>query len=452
MAQRFSPNELRRQIIEALAEAIQASNARPGDIETVSIMAQRGGSAFLDHAGTTLYLGPNNDTRAVFEGGAIDDKQGDEVYQTTGHLPSMFFLPAKLHWWQRHHPRIALRTATVASLGGWVAYQLTGDLAETPGTLAELGLADVETGLPAQRLLNRLNVSLDLLPQAIMVGEPTGKISAAVASQVGLGAGTQVCLAGPDAQVALFATGSTEVGDTAVIAGWSAPVQRVTARPMFDGQRRTWVGQHILEGQWLAEANPGDTGATLDMVRAMLVGHISSPQFSELASSASDDTIPAFAFWGPRALDLSNPGMSVGGLLTPSPITHEGIDPASVARATFENIAFAIHECVELLDEVTVASTRPLSLTGGMSASRFFARLLATTLGRPILRHDVQSSALGAAIIASVPVAEWRGAVSLLAKKAETVEPTTIDVIEQANRYSRWRRLRERLDALTEEF
>lgn len=452
LAQRFTPNDLRRRIVDVLAEAVSASGARPDDVDTLAITAQRGGTAFLDQLGNTLYVGPNSDIRAVFEGGAIDDAHADEVYATTGHLPSMFFVPAKLHWWRQHHPRIARRTANIASLGAWVAYQLTGELAETPATLTELGLADVSTGLPAPRLLDQLNVSLDLLPRTTPAGESIGELSAVIASLVGLADGTRVCLAGPDAQIATLATGSTEPGDTTIVAGWSAPVQRVTATPPFDGQRRTWAGRHIVDDRWLAEANPGDTGATLDMVRGMLAGHVSPQRFSELAATAPTDAIPAFAFWGPRALDLSNPGMSIGGLLTPSPITHEGLTAPAVARATFENIAFAIRECVAMLDEVTGAATSPIALTGGMSTSGFFAQMLATTLAKPVWRHDARSAALGAAIVSSAPAAEWQATAKRLAERAELIEPATSDVMEAADRYSRWLALRERLDAMASEF
>ena len=105
-----------------------------------------------------------------------------------------------------------------------------------------------------------------------------------------------------------------------------------------------------------------------------------------------------------------------------------------------------------MLDGVIGASTKPIALTGGMSASGFFAELLATTLGRPVRRHDARSGALGAAIVASVPDREWQATVRRLGKRAETIEPASADAIEAADRYSRWLTLRERLDSLAEAF
>ena len=63
----------------------------PANIDAVAVTSQRQAVAFIDGDGGTVYVGPNTDLRAVFEGAAIDDQIGEVVYETTGHLPSMLF-------------------------------------------------------------------------------------------------------------------------------------------------------------------------------------------------------------------------------------------------------------------------------------------------------------------------------------------------------------------------
>jgi xylulokinase len=259
-----------------------------------------------------------------------------------------------------------------------------------------------------------------------------------------------VVLAGPDAQVAALGAGCVAPGDIVVMAGWSAPVQRVTKRPMPDGARRTWVVRHPVDGRWASEANPGDTGGTLDMVRRLLGPRMSPLRLDRLAASAPRTDLSVYALWGPRALDLSNPGMSLGGLLTPSPVTYEGIGAAQVARATLENIAYAIRECVELLAEVCGAGANEVALTGGMANSEVFAEMLATTLGCTVRRHDAQGAAIGAAIVASLGRDEWAKAAAAMVDRGEAVHPGG-DVVETNERYGRWLRLRAGLDALADE-
>ena len=452
-AERFAPADLRRRVLDCLARAVHTTNVEPDAISRIAVTAQRGGTAFLDTHGTTLYVGPNTDVRTVFEGAAIDDQMRADVYAATGHLPSMFLTPAKLHWWRQHRPRRARHIATVASLGSWALHQLTGAFGETPSTLVEAGLADVATGQPAVALLTRLDVSLDALPNVVSEGAVVGSLGREAADAVGLRVGTPVALAGPDAQITALGAGSVRPGDTTAIAGWSAPVHRVTAIPTFDAARRTWVGRHVIDGRWIVEANPGDTGRTLETVRQMLGPRMGLERFDRLATAASDRELPIVAAWGPRALDMSDPGMSLGGLIAPSPITYEGIDAGAVARATLENIAFAIRECLALVDEVAGASTgdRTLTLTGGMANSPVFASMLAAVVGRPVRLQSPRSAAIGAAMVSTLAGGDISAAAGQIASRAVDVTPSPTDVRDATERYQRWLHVRRALDRLAEE-
>jgi sugar (pentulose or hexulose) kinase len=451
-AERFAPAELRRRVLHCLASAIQVAAVAPDSISRIAITAQRGGTAFADFQGETLYVGPNTDVRAVFEGAAIDDRLASEVYATTGHLPSMLLGPAKLHWWREHYPRRARRIATIASLGGWAAHSLTGAFGETSSTLVEAGLADVTTGDPAWALLAQLGVSRGALPTVVSEGAVVGALNRASGDATGMNVGTPVALAGPDAQVAAVGAGSVRPGDTVVIAGWSAPLQRVTVTPRFDAARRTWVSRHALRGRWIAEANPGDTGRTLDTVRRMLGPGMTLQRFDRLAATAPERDLPIVAVWGPRALDMSRLGISIGGLIAPAPITYQGIDTGAVARATLENIAFAVRECLALVDEVAgaTATDQPLTLTGGMANSPVFAAMLAAVVGKPVRRQSPRAAAIGAALVCALAANDVEIAAARIASQATDVTPTPDEVRDATERYERWLYVRGKLDALAE--
>jgi xylulokinase len=447
--ERFDPSHLRAAIFDVLGDACRAAAIEPNEVAAISVTAQRGGLALLRDDGTPVHLAPNTDVRAVFEGAAIDERLAGDVYARTGHLPSMFFTPAKLRWWTVHHPVIAKRIATATTLGTWAVRELTGELAETPTQLAEAGLLDVTSATHPADLLHKLDVSPDLLPRMIDEGEPTAGLHADAAVATGLSAGTPVYLAGPDTQLATLGAGCAEVGDTCVAAGWSAPIQRVTSSPVFDDARRTWVGLHPIEGRWTAESNPGDTGRTLDTVRRLLGVRMTAARFDALAASAPERTEQVLALWGPRALDMSNPGMSLGGLLSPTPITFDGIDAATVARASLENVSFALRECVALLDSIAL-STAPVALTGGMAASDVFARMLASVLDTPVAVQHPRGSAIGAAVVASRPRRDWAAAAAELAGRRRLVEPDARASIDYRERFGRWQWLRGKLDELAE--
>ena len=148
LAHAYNPRLLRERLLRVLAQGAQA--AGPRNVAAVAVTAQRLATCFFDADLATLSAGANNDTRAVFQGGAMDDAHGSLIHRTTGHLPSMLFAPAKYAWWRESRPRTARRIAKTAGLDAWAALQLTGTLAETRLGLGEAGLLDVTSGKPAR--------------------------------------------------------------------------------------------------------------------------------------------------------------------------------------------------------------------------------------------------------------------------------------------------------------
>ena len=447
LAREFNPRALRERLLRVLAEG--AGAAGPHGVRTIAVTAQRGAACFLDASLATVSAGPNTDVRAVFQGSAIDEARQAEVHGTTGHLPSMLFVPAKFAWLRESRPRAAARAAKVAGLDAWAALQLTGALAETAAGLAESGLLDVTTGEPASALLRRLGVPADLLPPVIPRGAAVGRLTREAAEATGLPETVDVRLAGPDAQAAALGCGAVEPGSAAVCAGWSAPVQITTGAPVFDPQRRTWTTLHALAGRWAVEANAGDAGRTLDAVRRLIAPRASWTRFAAMAASAPEGAPPVAALLGPRALDLSNPGMTMGGLLLPAPVAQEGLDAASVARAAFENAAFAVCESLDLARSVAGADADGAAVSGGMAESALLPRLLADVLGEPLRVHR-NATAAGAAALAVSSPEELPARAAAFAARGERVEPGPRSP-ELRDSHQRWLRLRERLDAMSDE-
>ena len=450
LARHFSPGELHQRVTSLLRDGLQASGVKPSDVGAVSITAQRQAVAFLDGEGRTVYVGPNTDLRAVYEGAALDERLAESIYASTGHLPSFFFTPAKLHWWRRHHPRTFRRVRRVLTLGSWVAYQLTGEQADLPSLMNEAGLTGVRDRRPSA-LLADMEVDASLLPSLADEGTAIGRLQRNPADLIGLPAGTPVVLAGPDTQAALLGMGVALPGEFGVVSGWSTPVQTVTSQPTLDSQRRTWAGYHLLPGRWVAEATAGDTGGTLDTVRRLLGPRANRDRLDRLIIQSRLGANLATAFWGPHALDLASTGVAMGGLLTPVPITYNAIHAGHLARATMENIAYAVRECLERLTTIAGNSPTLVSLSGGLARSAIFPQLLADATGTPVRLHHHRASAIGAAIAASAPSSEWEQAARAIASKGVLVSPDVRSTLEYSHLYQRWLRLKARLNELSGE-
>src|SRR5213078_195017 len=75
--------------------------------------------------------------------------------------------------------------------------------------------------------------------------------------------------------------------------------------------------------------------------------------------------------------------------------------PLHIGRAVLEGVAFAMADCHDALTEAG-ASIETIALTGGGARSRFWGRLIATVIARPLLLPPLAplGPALGAARLA----------------------------------------------------
>jgi len=100
-------------------------------------------------------------------------------------------------------------------------------------------------------------------------------------------------------------------------------------------------------------------------------------------------------------------------------------DRAAMARAVLEGVAFALADGLDAL-EARGPRIEALALIGGGARSLLWARIIATALDRPMLRHEATHAgvATGAARLARIAVGD--GSIAEIATKptvSETVMP-----------------------------
>ncbi len=434
----FGPDDLAG-ALQRLVE--NAAAAADGDVAAVAVTGQREGIAFRDAAGEALFASPNVDARAAAEGMAIDGARAEAVYHATGHLPSLMQAPAKLAWLRTHRPDAAARVAAVLPLVDWLATLLGASAAVSRTLAAENGLLDVASGVVPAALLAEAAFDAALVPPVADDGHVGG------AADDGPLAGCPVVLGGADTQCALLGMGVLDVGQCGVPAGWSAPLQLVTASPIFDAQMRTWTSVHAAVGRWILESNAGETGRAWEWVANLLsVTPESAGRIAESAPIGSRDVLTAL---GAPAMRASSMNASVGAIAFPLPLVMSDAGLPDVLRSTLEACAYAIRGNLEQLDEVSGARVDQLHLGGGMSRIGLLPQMLADVIDRPVrLPRSPETSAVGAAMLAFVAI----GRFASLADAAEamtggqlTFEPRPRPSAEYDDYYARWRELSERM-------
>ncbi len=436
LAREFEPEAVLSAVLDLMRRAVGRAGA---EVAAVAVTSMRQAVAFLDGGGRCLYLGPNVDLRAVFEGAAMDAARADAIYRTTGHLPSLFLAPARLAWMRANRPGLFERISTAVTLPDWLIMELTGRLASEPTLAGEAGLLDVASGSWAVDLAAELGIPMDGSVPIVGAGTPVGGLSRGAARRAGMMPGTPVTSAGADTQCAALGMGATEPGQAAIVAGWSAPVQQVTAAPSPSEGRATWFGCHLEPGRWVAESSAGDAGRAYSWI-----SETTGRPFDELESGAEAAGAGAegtVAVLGHPAMDMSAVGVRGGGWVFPVPITMNERGPGHLARAGLESAAFSIRASLERLEGVTGQPPRSVALGGGMARSGLFRRIVANVIGADILVCGHGSATAAGAFACAMsalgdrrtPATGGGGAGELI-----RVSPDRLSSAEYRDHYERW--------------
>ena len=450
LAREFDPDVLMETVGRLTGEVLEGHAIRPADIGAIGLTGQRQGVVFLDDKGKELYSGPNIDLRAIFEGAAIDEELGGEIYAITGHFPGLLFAPARLRWFRENRPQTYEKVSSILTIPGWLAYKLTGNLVSQPSLDGEAGLLDINVKKRSPHLMERLGVAPSLLPPLSPGDIPADPLTARMAARWGLGEGIPVVSAGPDTQCGLLGMGLVESGHVGAVIGWSGALQMVTANPCHDEGMRTWAGCYPLDGLWVAESNIGDAGGAYRWLKDTLLGKDAPFEQAEYLAVQAEASDGVMAFLGPGPVSSLKAGLKMGGLFFPTPLSFQETTHGQLFRAALESIACSVKANLATLGEVTGKDISTLHLGGGMANSRTLAATLANLLGFPVERSvSPQVSVRGAALAA----ASFTDSSTTLKERAleaadlrDHVEPGTASDIAQCQEwYAEWLSLYERL-------
>ena len=453
MARSFDPDGLWRTFSSLAGEAVRGAGIEGGQVSAVAVTSQRGAVAFLDNAGKEVYVGPNLDLRAVFEGAEMDEEFGDRLYRQTGHRPAFLFAPAKLKWFQRQCPEAYARISRVLTLADWLVMRLTGEVASEATLAGEAGLLDIQGRTWCSGLLSELGVVSSGVPLADP-GTVVGRVTGDAASDTGLAPGTPVAVAGADTQCGLLGMGATDEAQVGVVAGWSTAIQMVTAQPVLPPGGKTWTGCSLARDSWVLESSAGDAGNSFRWLTETLCG--SGPggfqEMDALAQDVEPGAEKAMAYLGPSRMDAAVSGMRWGGILFPVPMTFSGMDRGQLARSALEAIAYAVRANLEQAEDVAGVRAADLLLGGGMTRTAAFATVLTDVVGRQIglsPAHNV--TALGAYLCASTSLGDFSSleeASSSVRARLEVLTPDPAASAEYGDHYQRWNELAAGLEEL----
>jgi sugar (pentulose or hexulose) kinase/phosphoglycerate dehydrogenase-like enzyme/ribulose-5-phosphate 4-epimerase/fuculose-1-phosphate aldolase/putative sterol carrier protein len=434
---------------EASRAVLARANAQAGEVAGVAVTAMRFASVLLDAAGEVLFAVPNRDARSIGESHQIATQHGDAVLAATGMWPLPIHAAPRLAWLRTAQPEVFARATTLLSLSDWLNFRLCGRRITDYSQAGCTGVFDLAKREWNHELLDAFDLPHALFPEARPSGERIGTLSAHAARELGLAPGTPVALGGGDTRCGLFGAGAIADGDVGLVAGTTAPLERVLDAPLVDAEGRLRSGHHAVPGRHVLEANAGPIGEGLAWLARLLHPDDARPEerFTAEASTAAIGSAAMLANVGALVANDRAPAFPVASLsLSHMTGTQGRAARASLARSALEGMACAVRANLEQLARVSGHEARRLHLAGGLSRSALFAKILAGVTGMPVVRAAApEATGLGAALCAGIGAgvfADASDAVRRGVRAGEISEPIASEAAAYAQLYQGWSDLR----------
>ncbi len=386
---------------EELLRNIRAVLAAAGPVDAIAI-ANQGESCLAWDAESGEALSTVivwQDARTAEALAALPQSAAERSKEICGLPLDPYFSASKLSWLLRHNPAVArARAQGRLRLGTTDAFfldRLAGCFRTDLATASRTGLLDLSTGAWSPELCALHGVPLDCLPAVGPVDGGFGSIK-----------GTPIRVSIVDQQAALYGHGCRNAGDCKITFGTGAFLLAIA------GHERPLMGELLPTIGWQKQGVPAvfaieggvyDAGAALEWAR----------KIGLYADNAELD-----GFEGPSAIRrglVFVPALS--GLAAPywdrqAVPLFIGMDHATersdMVRALLEGIALLTVRLIEAAQTV-VPIGDTISIDGGLSNSRYFARFLAAASGRTICVPAMRElTALGLAELCDIDVAARR--------------------------------------------
>ena len=375
--------------------------------------------------------------KALEESGA-----GEMISSKTGLVLDPYFSATKVKWILDHVPGARARAArgelAFGTVDSWLIWHLTGgrrhvtDVTNASRTL----LFNIVKGEWDPELLRLFEIPESMLPQVVWSSEKVGEVTTAL----GLGGAAIAGIAG-DQQAALFGQLCWQAGEAKNTYGTGCFLLQNIGTECVRSQLRlitTIAASAQRRLEYALEGSIFIGGAVVQWLRDNLKLIGTSSEVEALAASVPDAGgvvfVPAFVGLGAPHWDAHAAGMLIG--------LRRDTQPAHIARAALEAIAFQVADVLEAVHSETGAPLSELRVDGGAAVNNLLMQFQADLLGVPVVRPQVtETTALGAAYLAGLAAGFWASPSDLrLRRRNDTRFEPKMDAGERAERRNEWRR------------
>ena len=382
------------------------------------------------------------DSRAVGYGQKALETLGESV--CLSHLLNSpgNFTASKLAWVKENEPDIYARIYKIMLPGDYIAMRMTGEVCTTVSGLSEGMFWDFKNNCVADFLMEYYGFDKSLIPDIRPTFSEQGRMTAAVAEELGLRAGIPVTYRAGDQPNNALSLNVFNPGEIASTAGTSGVVYGVNGTVNYDPQSRVNTFAHVNHTDEQTRLGVllciNGTGILNSWIKRTMGTDVSYAEMNDLAAgvpigSQGLSVIP-FGNGAERVLGNKEPGCSLQGL------NFNSHTRAHIMRAAQEGIVFSFKYCMEVMEQMGMHITNIHAGNANMFLSPIFRNTLAGVTGATIELYDTDGS-VGAAKGAGMGAGIYKDnteAFSTL-KKLQVIEPDVQAAEQYQAAYALWK-------------
>ena len=358
-------------------------------VRGIGLSGQMHGATLLDQ--NDVVLRPAilwNDGRSAAQCAELEARE-PQLRQIAGNLAMPGFTAPKLLWVAENEPEVAARVARVLLPKDYLRLRMTGDYASEMSDAAGTLWLDVEARRWSPELLAATNLDESAMPTLYEGSAPTGSLRPEVAERWGVAPGCVVAGGAGDNAAGAVGVGVVDAGQAFLSLGTSGVYFVAGARYAPNPESAVHAFCHCLPGRWHQMSVLLSAASCLSWVTALTSARDEASLLEEVEAADRDPRAIFLPYLSGERTPHNDPnakGVFFG-------LTHD-TSRADLGRAVLEGVAFAF---ADGQDALLAAGTEIAHITviGGGARSRFWGRILASALERPL--HYAAGAELGPA-------------------------------------------------------
>ena len=424
----YDPHRLWELCCNAIRTAV-AQLPNPRQIVSIAVSSFGEAGVLLDANGK-----PATDMIAWFDRRSLDQCQRfnaridpDEQFAIAGTVVQQIMSAPKLIWHREHEPEAWARSVRFLNAADFIAYQLSGEGAQSLSLASRTGLLDLRARDWSDRLLELAGLDLSLLAPTAEGGTPLGHVTKVASRLTGLPTSALVAVGGHDHVCGALAAGAMRRGDILDSIGTSECLFVALDWPLDNremGRRGYTQGAHARDGFYIYGGLYA-AGICFDWFSEVAAAGIGHDELLLQAAAVVPGSLGAVFL--PHLRMSSTPQMDAEARAAFVGLTTDHSLPA-LARAVLEGIAFEGRATVEpLLQYAGLPPLADIAIIGGTTRNQLLLEIKASVMNARLhVLESEEASALGAAMLGGIAAGIYQSvedAVGSVCRSARVVDP-----------------------------